>query len=378
MKKIVLILSILLMCGCSSTKPVDPTSYNYEAKYTTITHSLERALVLSESENGVYMLLDKGGGNGVVNLLGHYDFDSKETTILNNDPSNGCTNKDYQKCSGFLEGYSGRLHYYNNKLYAARSGTDDDSGASIDELYEMSLDGTDAKKVFTFKSEGRKQDISYHVMGTVFHKGYIYYTFDGKGVKRVHMETWKEENFTTVLDRAENNRLFFIGDKVYSETEVYEDEAGTIHEKVLLEIDVEADKATVLLENQPVYVIGKEVAISYEETSEDQKGYAFLNLSTLEKKPFSELKNCQVYMDEEHIILQSSVFDEEHVYGLYLYDYNGTLLDTLPINDDFKLYFGQGFVHGNFIGLTGSGTMSMVPIEEGRFQKPQPIFNWGE
>lgn len=127
------------------------------------TKQIASGLSMAESEDGYYFI--SGTENSYLYFL---DKKTMQVQILCNKPD--CLHADEPDpkkityCNAFLNITNANIIYYGQKLYLLDSFSGINSGYG---LYQASLDGTQRKKIYTFKVQPTC---------LIIHRGYIYYT----------------------------------------------------------------------------------------------------------------------------------------------------------------------------------------------------------
>lgn len=256
------------------------------------------------------------------------------------------------------------FQYYNNKLYFVETDFDDSTGFFIYKLTECELDGSNRNVVYEFpvlteKSSG---------LSLTFHKGYIYHTLGEKGLKRIDMRTWEEEQFNDSLDKAFNCKIYFIEDSTYVVAESYEED-GKQYENVLLEINASDNSVKILLENTTIWTMSDKVIIGYEATKDSLSLYT-MTWNNFERNHFmDDLKIDKLFLNDKHIVV--TTYGSSPV--VYLYDLQGELLDVYVEEVGKKIVECQGFIGDSILIQSEEGVSFILLIENQRFADPSVI-----
>jgi hypothetical protein len=166
----VLLLTILVSCNSVNINGPDDYVFEYDDQYYFFKPNVTFS-AMAESKKGFYFF---SGQNN--EYLYYMDKSTLKPVILCNKPD--CLHSDepdpgkIQNCNAFFGQNSTNLIYYNKYLYVVGQGINLGSSSVEYSLYRISPEGTNRKKIYTFKDQ---------LQHLIIHRGYIYYSTDDNG-----------------------------------------------------------------------------------------------------------------------------------------------------------------------------------------------------
>ena len=159
---------IFIVTGCSQIKEDYSNDYNPDTDYQYFFHEQGMRILTGVSEDGYYFLNNR--------YIYFADKNTMKPILLDNRPDADCLNKSgtnpINNCNAYVQLYSGEhpfLSYTNGKLYIIATDTVIEKDILVDRpaLFELSKDGTERRKIFTF---------DFSPQAIAIHRGYVYYS----------------------------------------------------------------------------------------------------------------------------------------------------------------------------------------------------------
>lgn len=200
---IYLVLTLFLLFGCSAEKDNLGDSYVLGQDDQFFYSSNPYSQRIAESEDGYYFF------SGPYQLFLYYmDKKTMSPVVLCNKPD--CLHADESdpskvaNCNACMPDSNNNITYYEDSLYVGGVGSD---GYSI---YQISVDGTSRKKIFT---------ISGDIEQWIIHRGYLYYSTNDNGTIQGNEAT---TNSSCRLYKVDLNRTQKDPEMLYEVRGIYE------------------------------------------------------------------------------------------------------------------------------------------------------------
>ena len=320
--KMLTVLLLLFLSSCTkdikSVTPIDRNIWGYDFNEHQMSGSFAAMRHATESEKGIYMKIGlelRDGGN--TNILGYVDKASGAFTIIDSNITTNCSYTKPSACSSHIPGSYEFINYYNNHLYFVTNVTDIDTGVTTMQLIQMDLDGNNRQAVAKLSENVPNS----HQFSILFHQGLIFYAFGNNGVHQIDMSTWENKKVLELSNSSGINLLRADANRLYFNADVYRD-GDTRVVDALLVYDFTNGDLTIKQRGLPLYQFKDDIYVYYEES--DDSMYMF-HSSSNQRIKLKQYTGSVLFAEEYFIIKDLST---EKVHDLYLFDHEGTLLDT--------------------------------------------------
>ena len=300
---------------------------------------------MAESDTGYYFF------SGLDDKYLYYmDKNTLKPVVLCNKPD--CLHSDepdpakIPDCNAFFSLDDSNLIYYNKNLYVVGQDVNIGSNSVNYSLYRISLDGTNRKKIYTFKDQ---------LQHLIIHRGYIYYTTDDNGTV--------SGNESNTEDTCRLYRLSI--DKLGSEPELLSECKGIYGNIGLLEgyqnyiyfafysfaDDTLKSMGSVLYrynsESKSIDMrkdnVGYFIFCNDRITFSDLSGnLATCGLDGTDVKPISDIKGTPLAVDDNYIYIYNS---DSNGRSLAVYDWKGNIVESFDSAIANSILYGG---NGNF------------------------------
>lgn len=344
------------LSGCSSKEPhkLNTEALHYEADYGALKNSFGTVSNMVEVNGGVLYFPQYNKESSSVNYTVFYD--GKQSQILNSNPETICNWNHIDNCSSIFSKPAFNFTAYGDKLYYYVTAFDkDDSMNSM--IMRRDFDGSNDETLLTVPEKLNDSDVAFSF---TIHQNILYYVLQNE-LHCLDLETMKDQICIKLEENTRINQLFFEKDHVYMSVDMYKDRNGDINQNVILKTSLKDFETEVFSINKKVYYACQDFLLVLKEENGSLHTYYYDVLDKEEKK-LLDTGAFSAFVNDTYIVLC-----DLDIKNLFLFDKNGTLLDS--INCDGVLGMPQGIMNDAFY-FSNSDTMTRYPMKQDQWEKP--------
>ena len=348
MNKLLVIVIILMLTGCSNNKGIlDENKINVEEvnkdeleneiEYNMLRNSFSSMRNIIQVEDGIMFSLQHK--NEETCMQGSYFlyYENGESTLMNSVASNGCDFGSEDQCTSYYNsGFMEDFFYFNDKIYYIFVTHNNTNDSSETYLMRCDIDGTNKQNVVNLKipEVGQRTTPGYSI-----HKGKLYVTVDNK---LAIYNLIDGEIKIIEYDKSSNVTAIYLYDDIaYVNVKNYKDENEKRLNEALIKIDLNTYDQEVMYENIPMYFVDETNFISVDKHDDEVKTY-LQNHETGEKVILTDSYVTYRLKENGKYILGH---DDETGSFVRVFDEQGNLLKETLFEDG---HTGMGVIDGKY------------------------------